>query len=103
MPYATVEVNPEVFMEHKGVKVYHVYTNNSWDDGPEERLYTLSIDGEPGYNDFFINDLPGWSEEEEDRIAHTKTSSRAVSHLLDEYYKKLIAAALDSGELKVPA
>lgn len=102
MPHMMIETDPEVFMEHKGIKVYHVYINNSWDDGPDERLYTLDINGEPGHNDFEIDGLPGWSDEEELRIARTKTSSRAISQLLDEYYKKVIAAALDSGELKVP-
>lgn len=102
MPYMTIETDPEVFMEHKGIKVYHVYINDNWDDGVDDHRYTLDEDGCPDYHDFEIGDLSGWNQEEEDRIAHDYKNSGDTSRRLDEYYKKIIAAALDSGELKVP-
>jgi hypothetical protein len=42
MPYKTVWLEPEVFVEHKGVKVYHVYRNDDVDQGVRMFWYGLS-------------------------------------------------------------
>ena len=40
MPYKSVWVAPEIFLEHKGVTVYHVYHDDEFDQGPYELTFT---------------------------------------------------------------
>lgn len=56
MPYAWVK--PEVALEHKGVKIYHVYKNDDYDSGPRTFWFGYSIfcDDE-GIDSFDVRDL----------------------------------------------
>jgi len=56
MPYIWTE--PDLFVEHNDVEVYHTYRNDRYDDGVKEFWYTtnlLSTD-----NDFDIRDLENY-------------------------------------------
>ena len=66
MPYDWVE--PEKFMEHRGLTVYHIYRNDSYADGTSDYWYTFSIQGcetdshgEEGT--FDVRDLPKYIPE----------------------------------------
>lgn len=57
MPYKEVWLPPEVFLEHKGVKVYHVYKNNDADQGIRHFWYGLSPQCSDEGNSFDVRDV----------------------------------------------
>ena len=59
MPYIWTE--PELFVEHQGVSVYHVYKDGYWDCGCRVYWYTTDIteQAEP----FDIRDLPSFRQD----------------------------------------
>lgn len=75
MPYETVWVDPEVYVTHNGVTVYHLYKNDDIDQGV--RTYQFTIDPNLGEGDwvfpdtrlFDVRELPdftdaSWNERE---------------------------------------
>lgn len=45
MPYITADVEPEVFIEHNGLKVYHTYKNDCIDEGAKSYWFTTDPEG----------------------------------------------------------
>jgi len=43
MPYTHEWVEPELFLDHKGVKVYHSYRNDDYGDGPLEYWFQVQL------------------------------------------------------------
>jgi len=73
MPYSTAWVDPEVFLEHKGVKVYHIYKRDDVCQCPRDYWYSLSRFGsdEDGHSEngtFDVRDLPFEGETNEEII-----------------------------------
>jgi hypothetical protein len=88
MPYKSVWVDPEIFMEYKGVTVYHVYDYNDYEEGPMCYWYTLDQDCE-GFDGFAfdVRELPVCVERR--------------SPLLDrEYSREVIRKAIDTGVIE---
>ena len=55
MPYITQWVDPEVFLEHEGVKIFHTYKDDDWANGP--MTYWYSTSDNDGENQFDVRDL----------------------------------------------
>lgn len=71
MPFRTEWVDPEVFLEHHGVKVYHTYKNNDIDESAQQYWFSLhtqcgigecSCDTEKCRCVFDVRKLPTWKE-----------------------------------------
>lgn len=66
MPYTSAFVPAEVFMEHNGVTIYHVYKNDDMNQGARWYLYATTDHGWDAENDqdgeFDVHDLPTWPE-----------------------------------------
>ncbi len=45
MPYVTEQRPAELFMEHAGVRIYHVYKENEFDQGVRTYWYAIHDDG----------------------------------------------------------
>lgn len=74
----TTYTDAEVFIEHRGVKIYHVYKNDDLDSGQRQFWYSLDPDSSDNscddYRNFDIRDLNAyknndWSHEEVLRVA----------------------------------
>lgn len=97
MPYKTINVNPELFIEHNGVKVYHTYKNDCLDEGV--RIYWFTTSEGCGESEcscdeqgaclhvFDVRDLESWVAPEE----FAQTRDAAV---------KAIKAAIEAGQIK---
>lgn len=75
MPTKTVWVKPELFLKHKKVRVWCMYKDDDWDQGPRTYDFTLRVGceemgsaischdgGEPCHHVFDARDLPDWEE-----------------------------------------
>lgn len=69
MPYETVWTDPEVYVTHKGVTVYHLYKNDDIEQGA--RTYSFTLHPQAGEADwgvfpntplFDVRDLPGFTD-----------------------------------------
>ncbi len=54
MPYVSEHRPADLFMEHAGVKIYHVYRDNEFDQGIRTYWYAIHDDGND-YNDHAID------------------------------------------------
>ena len=69
MPYIEKFVDPELALEHKGVKIWHTYKNDdSENNGPHRYFFAFDIDFCEGRatetNWFDVRELPNWTEAE---------------------------------------
>lgn len=75
MPTKTVWVKPELFLKYKKVRVWHMYKDDDWDQGPRTYDFTLKVgceemgsqischnSGDPCRHVFDVRDLPNWTE-----------------------------------------
>jgi hypothetical protein len=111
MPYIQQYVEPDVFLEHNGVTVYHAYEDGSY----YERYtyhFTTDPEGEDGDDEFEfdVRDLPGFDEKCPPRKNFRKPDP-ALDKLWNEYHKNdvlaqqqkiAIMAAIDAGLLPTP-
>lgn len=58
MPWRTEFVEPEVALEHKGVKVYHTYRHDDVND--LEKDYWFTLDPVSDEHQFDVRDLKNW-------------------------------------------
>lgn len=58
MPLKWVE--PEVAVEYKGVKVYHVYRDNMWNDTLDYRFALDSLETDDLGKHYDVRELPEW-------------------------------------------
>ena len=120
MPYRTEWVDPELFVRHQGVAVYHTYKDDDWDCGTRTYWFTLSFDcGDdrcfcPGRcrNVFDVHELPTWKEPKHppflDGKNNTAKNRKAwqkyqTDRVEEKHIKKAIRKAVDRGILKPPA
>jgi len=121
MPYTTEWVDPEVFLEHKGVKVYCTYKDDDMMQGPYSYLFSLNdlcgdescgCDGGMCMYVFDVQELPTWREPShppyltgmddtpENKVAWDKYHAECVK---ENAAKRAIKEALDLGLLVPPA
>lgn len=84
MPVSTTWIPNEVALTHNGVRIYHVYRDDSFDDGVRQYWFGLTAnvsDYEPDDDGFDVRELDTWNPETRDVLA-------------------AIRNAIDSGELK---
>ena len=92
MPHQNIWVEPDLFLEHDGVKVYHSHKNNDYD---EPLAYWLCVypsrdtSDEDGKEDFDVHNLSTWPKGL--REASTIVSEAEIA----EFVKR----AIESGEL----
>ena len=79
MPHDTSYVEPELFLFHNDIAVYHMYKNDDVNNGPYS--YWFTTDDQDGSTEFDVRDLPGW-----DKDKSTLANRREV-----------LAAAIDAG------
>lgn len=81
MPYRTEWQEPEVFLEHNGVTVYHTYKDDDIEQGP--RTYWFVTGKHEGEDEAFdVRDLETPSR---DRLyGHTESLSEAIRAILRE-------------------
>jgi hypothetical protein len=62
MPYRETWGEPELYLEHEGVKVYHMYKNNQWESGPMTYWFTLDPYADSTPEVFNVRSLPAWKK-----------------------------------------
>ena len=87
MPWQRIE--PEVFLTHRGVRIFHAY-KDELSDVPLEFWYSTSSAAEPGSPyEFDVRDLPGY---------RSRYRADEVSK-----HKRVIKSAIDAGLLQSDA
>lgn len=117
MPYKTIWVEPEVFLEHNGVTVYHTYMDDDIGQGTDR--YWFRLDKEENDGKFDILDVdplnllknhppffkvnPGWeSATPQERDAIMETWNKWYESGFDEARRAVLKHAIDNGLLKAP-
>ena len=116
MPYKTIWVEPEVFLEHNGVTVYHTYRDDDFDQGADWHWFTLQEDGGEDKGAFDIRDVdplgllrnhlpqvggPGWdSATPQERDAIREAWDKWRESGFDEARRAVLRNAIDKGLLK---
>jgi hypothetical protein len=71
MPIQTIMVEPELFLEHNGVKVFYTYKHDEIEQGTNMYYFTLQAgcgveecicEREPCLYGFDVRELPSWNE-----------------------------------------
>lgn len=63
MPYKTEWVEPALFLEHNGVKVWHVYKDDDVEQGLRSFWFVSDpINGENDGSDWDVRDLAAWGD-----------------------------------------
>jgi hypothetical protein len=93
MPFQSEWVDPELAVQHRGLKVYHVYRNNDVDQGRRTYWYTtdptLGEDDDPPY----VFDI---------REIYSAAVDLPNDNDLDETLRSLLRRAIDEGKLTFP-
>lgn len=102
MPWETKWVVPEVFLEYKGVTIYHVYRDNEMG-----HPLTLSYTTDPNYFETFsdegdryrfdVRDLEFPEPTEAQKVVHSLTPTTEREQIADT-----IRQAIDAGILRAP-
>jgi hypothetical protein len=105
MPYRTVWVTPEVFIEYRGVTIYRMYIDDQADRGPDpfrftcSRLATVTSAGVLDVRDVAVE--LGWAPPSltaPDRSRPGWASALAAADAaLDAYCARILRAAIDAG------
>lgn len=94
MPYETIQVPADLYVDYDGVKVYRTYKNDDKENGP--RTYWFVTD--PYHNEdeaFDVRDLPGWDDAFRPLYRDVRETYRATQRAI---YTTLIRA-IDEGVL----
>jgi hypothetical protein len=93
MPYQTEWVDPDLAVEHEGLKVYHTYRNNDVDQGC--RTYWYTTDPKLGENDDspYVFDI---------RDIYAEATEHPIDNDLVESLRALLHRAVDEGRLTFP-
>ena len=116
MPYKTVWVEPEIFLEHKGVTVYHTYRDDDFEQGARWYWFTQREDGGEDEGAFDIRDVdplgllrnhpplkcgPDWdSATPQERDAIEEAWAEWYESGFDEARRAVLRNAIDKGLLK---
>lgn len=115
MPYKIIWVEPEVFLEHNGVTVYHTYRDDDIDQGTDR--YWFRLDQEENDGKFDILDVdplnllknhppffkvnPSWeSATPQERDAIMEAWNKWHESGFDEARRAVLKHAIDNGLLK---
>lgn len=79
MPYITQWIEPELFLKHKGVYVYHCYKDEDWNQEALLFWYTTDEDEDEEYQ-FDVRKLP--VPPSVDKKDHTAIIRHAIDHNL---------------------
>lgn len=117
MPYKTIWVEPEVFLEHNGVTVYHTYKDDDFEQGANWYWFRLDQE-EDDEGKFDIRDVdplnllkshppfkcgPGWdSATPQERDAIEEAWAKWYESGFDEARRAVLRHAIDNGLLKAP-
>ena len=117
MPYKTIWVEPEVFLEHNGVTVYHTYRDDDFDQGANWYWFRLDQE-ENDEGKFDIRDLDTdklldnpppyrngteWdSTTPQERDAIMEAWNKWYESGFDEARRAVLRYAIDNGLLKSP-
>lgn len=113
MPYRTEWVEPELFLEHKGVKVWNVYKDDDCENnGPRDYHFVLRrSEGEGGESEFDVRELSTWQEPPHPPYLDKKENDTPENRKAWDVYhetglsgavKAAIVAAIDKGEIVAP-
>jgi hypothetical protein len=120
MPYSTEWVDPEVFLEHKGTKVYCTYKSDDVAQGPRSSCYSLNdLCGEESCDCddrtckyvFDVRELPNWAEPPHPPFLVGENDAPENKKAWEKYHQdrvqekqtqKVIREALDRGLLIPP-
>lgn len=113
MPYQTVWIAPELFLEYRGVKVFNTYRDDDYDQGACTWWFTTDESGESG-SEFDVRTLAVPSQSCLDKrppALTTSTSKEAVAQWLQWYgpggveetaIRKALCEAIDLGLITAP-
>lgn len=120
MPYIQQYVEPELALEHKGVKVWHTYEADDFNQGAATYFFTVDPE-QTDFEDFEgsvvfdVRDLPTWKEPEHppyiESLTDTPDEKAAKSAAWDNWHADKVEAkailqtirdAIDQGLLKAP-
>lgn len=116
MPYTENWVDPEIFLVHNDITVYHCYKDDEMHHGPLKYTFTTKIDSRIDNSEdnpyvFDVKNLPNWSpcghppflrgkgNTFRNKNAWNKWHSEGVE---DKHIKRFICNAIDSGHIKTP-
>lgn len=115
MPYQTEWAPAEVFLEHKGVTIYHVYKDNEMELGARTYHYALVEDSDDNSvelaHGFDVRELSTWQEPGHPPyccgVNNTPENQAAWKRWHEEEVevkaiRAALIAAIESGELKNP-
>lgn len=88
MPYITEWQSAEVFLEHNGVSVYHVYRHNHLDSGKRSYIFSMHDDGD--------------DDAEEDEFTFDVRTRCDLREDTPEGIKDALRRAIDDGTIKAP-
>ncbi len=92
MPYITEWEPNEIALEHKGVKLYHVYKEDDANEGPRTYFFGLTDDAsDEGGPSFDVRDLPNWK--------HDPTPSNVYGIDGDAHILAIMREAIDLGHI----
>jgi hypothetical protein len=115
MPTRTMWIDPELFLEHHGVKVLHTYKDDDVNQG--QRCYWLTVNPECGVTAgvcedqpcrhvFDVRELSTWREPEHSAYCTDKNNTPQNHAAWERYWnqearaiKAAVIAAIDRGEL----
>jgi hypothetical protein len=116
MPTQTAWIDPELFLEHRGVRVFHTYKDDDYDQGVKRYWFTLnSLCGEldqlcleqPCRHVFDVRELPTWQAPESPPYCIHENDTPENHAAWEQYWEKecaairsAIAAAIERGELR---
>jgi len=120
MPYSTEWVDPEVFLTHNGVPVYHTFKNDDIENAPRTSCFSLNhlcgeeecaCDGDKCKYVFDVRELGNWTEPshppfltgENNTPENKKAWEKYHADLVQEkHVQSIIREALDRGILTPP-
>lgn len=119
MPIQTIWVEPELFLEHGGVQVFHTYKDDDMDQGTNHYYFTLNsgcgveeraCDDEPCQHGFDVRQLPTWHLPEPPPFCVGENDTLANQAAWQRYWeqertaiKAAVVAAIDGGKLPLKA
>jgi len=111
MPYSQHWIEPEQFLEHKGVRVFHSYEDDDIEQGPRKYSFILDPLGSDYDDSFDVRELKNWQEPPRPPYlsepgADTPANRAAWDHFLNEAepnaIRQAIIAAIELGILTKP-
>ena len=94
MPYTHEWVEPELFLEYKGVEVYHSYRDDDYGNGPWEYWFQVQLTDdtegttEDDMHEFDVRDLHTWKATKDKGVRCSRKKS--IQEALDDGRKGLL-------------